>query len=119
MTPGVAPRLLRLQLLHRQILDDALLDLVEIVVILVEHLARGDRIEAVLGRHGPRDVEHPVDVGADHLVLGRGRRHPLEPIDFAVGDGRDVLRAASRRPAACAVPALPAFRLRRARPGSP
>ena len=40
---------LRLELLHGEVLDDPLLDLVEIVVILVEHLARRDRIEAVLG----------------------------------------------------------------------
>ena len=80
-----------LQLPDREVLDDALLDLVEIVVVLVEHAARLDRIEPVLGRLVPRHVEHPVQVGADHLVLGRRRRHPLEPIDLAVRDRGDVL----------------------------
>ena len=80
-----------LQLLHRQVLDDALLDLVEVVVILVEDRARRDRIEPILGERRPRDVEHPVEVGADHLVLGRRRRHPLQAIELALGDRRDRL----------------------------
>ena len=67
-------------------------DLVEIVVVLVEDLARRDRIQPIRRRHRPGHVEHPVDVGADHLVLGRGRRHPLEAVDFAAGDGGDVVR---------------------------
>ncbi len=80
------------QLLHGQVLDDAFLDLVEIVVVLVEHAARFDRIEPILGRLRPGDVEHPVEVGANHLVLGRRGRHPLEAIDFAKRSDRDRLR---------------------------
>ena len=34
------------ELSYGQVLDDALLDLVEVVVILVEHLSRFDRIDA-------------------------------------------------------------------------
>ena len=58
------------ELPHRQVLDDPLFDLVEVVVILVEHAARLDRIDAILGRRRPRHIEQPVDVGAQHLVLG-------------------------------------------------
>src|SRR5205823_2431155 len=49
-------RLARLifQLLHREILDDPILDLVEIVVIFVEDLPRLLEIEAILGRLRPR-----------------------------------------------------------------
>ena len=72
-----------LELPHREVLDDALLDLVEVVVVLVEDAARFDGIEAVLGRLRPRHVQHPVDVGADHLVLGRGLRHALEAVHLA------------------------------------
>ena len=43
-------RFVGLQLPHRQILDDPFFDLVEIVVVFVEHLARFDGIEAILGR---------------------------------------------------------------------
>ena len=93
------------QLPHREVLDDSLLDLVEIVVVLVEHPARLDRIEPVFRRLVPRDVEDPVEIRADHLVLGRCGRHALEPIDFAAGDRRHRLRAAGVRPPACAAPA--------------
>ena len=58
------------ELTDREILDDALLDLVEIVVILVENPARLDRIETILGALVPRHLEHPVEIGADHLILG-------------------------------------------------
>ena len=52
-------------------------------MILVEHPPGLDRVEAIVGGDGPRDLEHPLDVGADHLVLGRGLRHPLQAIHFA------------------------------------
>ncbi len=45
----------------------------------------------VLGALVPRDLEHPVEVGPDHLVLGGGGGHPLESIDLAGGDGGDRL----------------------------
>ncbi len=80
------------QLLHREVFDDALFDLVEVVVILVEHAARFDRIEPVLAGLLPWDVEQPVEVRADHLVFGRRRSHPLQAIDFAKRDGLDSLR---------------------------
>ncbi len=70
------------ELLDGEVLDDPLLDLVEIVVVFVEDATRFDWIEAILRRFVPRDVQHPVDVGADHLVLGRRRGHALETIDF-------------------------------------
>ena len=75
-TPGgptkqrIGPFMSPFELPHRQVLDDPLLDLVEVVVILVEHPPRLDRIEAILGRRRPRHIEQPVDVGAQHLVLG-------------------------------------------------
>ena len=59
-----------LELPDRQVLDDAFFDLVEVVVILVEHAPRFDRIQAIRRRDRPRDVEHPVQIRADHLVLG-------------------------------------------------
>ena len=33
----------------------------------------------------PGQVEQPVEVGADHAVLGGGRGQPLEPAELAVG----------------------------------
>ena len=65
-------------LLDGQVLDDALLDLVEAEVVLVEHpLGRRD-VVLDLGALLPRDLHQPVDVVAHHGRLGRHRRHELE-----------------------------------------
>ena len=61
-------------------------------MVRVQHFARRPRIQPILRRRCPRDVEDPVDVGPDHLVFGRGRRHPLEAIDFPLRDGADGFR---------------------------
>jgi len=74
-----------------EILDDPFLHLVQIVVILVEHAPRFDGVQTVVGRHAPWDVEQPVHVRAEHLVLGRRRRHPREAIHLAIGDGEHGL----------------------------
>src|SRR5688572_5288236 len=80
-----------LQLPDGKIFDDALFDLVEVVVILVQHLAGLDWIDPIFGRRGPRHIEQPVDVGPEHLILRRRRRHALETFDFAKCDGGDRL----------------------------
>ena len=80
-----------LELAHGEVLDDPLLDLVEIVVVLVEHAARLDRIDAILGRDAPRELEQHVHVRAHHLVLGRRAVHAREPIEFPGGDRVDGL----------------------------
>jgi hypothetical protein len=72
-----------LQLADGQILDDALLDLVEIVVVFVESFARLDGIDPVGSRHAPRHVQDPVDVRAEHLVLGRCGAHAAQSIELA------------------------------------
>ena len=81
-----------LELAHGEVLDNAFLDLVEVVVILVEHATRLDRVEPIFRPLVPGDVEHPVQVRPDHLVFGGRRRHPLETIDLARGDRCHGLR---------------------------
>ncbi len=44
----------------------------------------------------PRQVEHPVEVGADHAVLGGRRREALEPAELAVGRLAGLLGQAGR-----------------------
>ena len=73
------------QLAHGQVLDDALLDVLEPGVVGVEHLARVDRVEPLLGALAPRHREQPVEVGADHRRLAALVAHPLEPADLALG----------------------------------
>ena len=67
-----------------EVLDDPVLDLLEIEVVLVENRARVLEVEVVLGERRPRQGDDPLEVGADHPVLGRRRRQPLEPAELAV-----------------------------------
>ena len=73
------------QLRDGEVLDDPVLDLLEVEVVGVEHLARVLEIEVVLGVRRPGDGEDPLEVRADDAVLGRGRRELLEPLQLAVG----------------------------------
>ncbi len=66
---------------HREVLEDALLDLLEAVVILIEDARGLLQIEVVLGRDVPRQADQPVDVGADHSDLGRGGGDPAHAVD--------------------------------------
>jgi hypothetical protein len=69
-------------LLDREILDDSLLDLLESVVVGVEHLDRGREILADLALLAPGQREQRVDVVAHDRRLGRHRRHHLELLEF-------------------------------------
>ena len=62
-----------LELAHGQVLEDAVLDLLEVVVVAVEDLARVRDVEVVLARDVPGQGDDPVEVGADDRVLGAGR----------------------------------------------
>ncbi len=70
--------------LHRQVLDDALLDLLQAVVVLLQHLLGPLQVAVVVGVHLPGQVQHPVDVVAHHRGLGRHGGHHLEPPQLAV-----------------------------------
>ena len=85
------PLLAGRQLAHRQVLEDALLDLLEVVVVGVEDLARLLEIEAVLGLLRPGQLDQPFEVGALHGVLGRRLRHLLEAVELLARGLLDVL----------------------------
>ena len=55
------------ELAHGEVLDDPVLDVLEPVVVGVEHLARVHGVEPLLGGLAPRHCEQPVQVGPDHL----------------------------------------------------
>ncbi len=60
---------------HRDVVEDAVLDLLEAVVIFVEHAARVIDIEDVVGALGPWHAEQPVEVVApDRAFRRHGRR---------------------------------------------
>ena len=68
------------QRLHRQVLEDALLDLLEPVVVLVEDLLGVVDVAVLLAALTPGQGEHPVDVVAHH---GRFRAHGLHHLELA------------------------------------
>src|SRR5439155_21586238 len=59
-----------LQLAYREEPEDAVLDLVEVVMVLVENPAGVLDIEVVLGRGRPGQADQPFEVGAHDGVLG-------------------------------------------------
>ena len=59
-----------LQLTDGKVFQDSLLDLLQVVVILFEHLRRFSYIQIVLGSLRPGKLENPVQVGAGNDVLG-------------------------------------------------
>ena len=106
------------QLAHGEVLDDALLDVLEPGVVGVEHLARVRRVEALLGALAPRHGEQPVEVRADHLRLAALVAHALEPGDLALGLLAHGVRACRPRRSSCGSPRRPSRRPRRAPCGS-
>ena len=79
------------ELAHRQVLEDAGLDLVQVEVVVVEDLLRLVDVDGGPLRHAPRELQHPVDVGARHRVLGGLRRHHAQPL-VLLGRGLERLR---------------------------
>src|SRR3954453_21574538 len=75
----------RLELAHREELEDAVLDLLDVVVVGVEYLAGVVEVEVVLGGGVPRQRGDPFQVAADDAVLARRRRQTLEPRELALG----------------------------------
>ncbi len=66
-----------------EVLHDPLLDVVEPVVVGVEHLAGAHDVGGVLGAHRPRQLEHGVQPGADPARLRALVAGPLELADLA------------------------------------
>ena len=73
---------MRRELAHREEFDDALLDLLQAEVVLVEHVPRFGDVDRPLRGLGPRQLDQPVQIGADHARLGRGLGHALVAAQF-------------------------------------
>jgi hypothetical protein len=72
------------QLAHGQVLDDAVLDVVEAGVVGVEDGAGLDHVELVLRRLAPRDLEDGVQPRADPAVLGALLAGALQLVELAL-----------------------------------
>ncbi len=73
------------QLPHGDVLDDAVLHVLEAGVVGVQHLARVHGLEPLVGALRPRHGDQPVEVGADHRALARLLAHALEAGQLALG----------------------------------
>ena len=73
------------ELADGEVLEDPVLDLLEVVVVLVEDLPRVGDVEVVLGLLRPGQVDQPLEVGADHAVLGGDRGQLLQAGELALG----------------------------------
>ena len=72
---------------HRDVVEDAVLDLVETVVVLVEHAPRVLDVEDVIGAFGPGEAEEPIEVIAADGRLGRHRRRAPQLSQLALCAG--------------------------------
>ena len=61
---------LGIELAHREIFEDAPLDLRQAVVVLVEDAARLGDVDRVRAELRPGQLDQPVEIGADHAVFG-------------------------------------------------
>ena len=73
------------ELRDREVLDDPLLDLVEVEVVVVEHLARVVEVEVVLGERAPRQRRGSTRGRCGSRRTRPPPRQPLEPRELAVG----------------------------------
>ena len=85
---------LPLQLAHRQVLENAVLDLLQIVVILVQDLARLGHVDLAFGALVPGQRRQPVEVGLDHPVLSGGGWQLAQAVELAPGLLGGLLRHA-------------------------
>jgi hypothetical protein len=73
-----------LQLAHSEELEHAVLHILQAVVILVQDPLGVVEYDLVFGAHAPGQLDHVVEVGANHLVLGRLRVGTLQPVQLAI-----------------------------------
>ncbi len=82
---GLAALPVLLELAHREVLEDAVLDLLQVVVVLVEHGARVGDVDLLAGTDIPGQRDQQLDIRADDRVLRRDRRNLLQPRKLAQG----------------------------------
>jgi hypothetical protein len=75
---------------HRQVLEDAIFDLLQAEVIFVQDRLGPDQIDLVFAQLVPRQIGQPIEVGADHRRLGRLGVHLLQAPQLLVRFPRDL-----------------------------
>ena len=82
------------ELLHREVLEDPILDLVQVEVVLVQHLAGAADVDGPAGDLAPGQAGHPLEIRDDHAVLRRRRRDGREAGQLALGLAPGLFRKA-------------------------
>src|ERR1039458_5091134 len=85
---------LGIELAYREEFQDAALDLLESIMILVEYGARLVDVDGFRIDLRPRHRQQPVEVGSGHGVFGGAVRHALQALEFAPGLFGDFRRHA-------------------------
>ena len=73
--------------------EDAVLHVLQAVVVLVEHLRGVVEVEVVVGPGVPGQLGDPLQVGPDDLGLHRLAAGPLQPAQLALDLGPGLARA--------------------------
>ena len=73
----------RVQLSNREVLEDAVLGLLEPRVVGVEHPLGLRQVDDFIGSFRPRQGDQPIDVGPRDRVLGGRGWHFRQPVEFA------------------------------------
>ena len=81
----------RAELAHGEVLEDALLDVLQARVVGLQDRLRGVHVVLLVGEDAPRHVEQPVEVGADRGALGP-LGAGLEATELALGLLAGLLR---------------------------
>ena len=85
MTKQNGPFRIVLEFAHGEEFENAILDLLEIEMVLVEYLARVRDVEIILGRDGPGQADDPLEVRAHDRVLGRLNRNHAQAFELLLG----------------------------------
>ena len=80
------------ELVDRQVFEDAPLDLGEPVMVGVEDAARLGDVDRLARFDRPRQFDQPFEIGARHRILAGRLRHALEPSQLAPGVVLDLGR---------------------------
>ncbi len=75
----------RVQLAHGQVFQDAALDLVQVIVVVLQDLAGLGDVDLVGGGLVPGQGQYPVQVGVDDVVLAGGGVHLGQAGELALG----------------------------------
>ncbi len=75
----------RIELPHREVFEDAALDLLQSVVILVEHLPGLRDVDGFGVADFPGKLAQPLEVSAQHRTLGAAFAHALQALQFLPG----------------------------------